>query len=125
MSDKQIVTEFDDRHQFMEFLRSNPGYIVVKLGADWCGPCKVIEDDVYSFFAECPDNVICCDLDVDTNFDLYAYLKTKKMVTGIPAILVYEKNNTSYIPDFSYAGGNKAGFAEFKNQMMSEMQLKP
>ena len=31
MSTKTIVTEFESRHQFLDFLKSNPGHIVVKL----------------------------------------------------------------------------------------------
>tara|TARA_Y100000816_G_scaffold292296_1_gene286844 strand:- start:245 stop:643 length:399 start_codon:yes stop_codon:yes gene_type:complete len=118
----EIVTEFESRHQFMELLTLNPGFIVMKLGAEWCGPCKKIEDTVHSFFESCPkNNVVCCDIDVDESFDLYAFLKTKKMVNGIPAILVYEEGNTSYIPDYSYVGGDKTGaemfFLDIKNKI--------
>ena len=49
MSTKTIVTEFESRHQFLDFLKSNPGHIVVKFGADWCGPCKKIHDEVEDF----------------------------------------------------------------------------
>lgn len=119
----EIVTEFESRHQFMELLELNPGYIVVKLGAEWCGPCQKIHDLVDKFFSEVPkEYVICCDIDVDESFDLYAFLKTKKMVNGIPAVLVYEKNNTSYIPDFSYVGGDRRGFEMFTVDMLSRFK---
>jgi len=118
--EKQIITEFESRHQFLDFLKENPDHIIVKFGAEWCGPCKNIESNVKSFFLKCPHTVICCDIDVDESFDLYAYLKTKKMVNGIPAILVWEKGTTSYIPDHSYVGGDPNGFEEFAQSMLSK-----
>ena len=119
METKTIVTEFESRHQFLDFLKSNPGFVVVKLGAEWCGPCKKIHDEVNDFFSRCPENVICCDIDVDDSFDLYAFLKTKKMVTGIPVIMVWKQGSVEYIPDYSYVGADKEGLAKFVNMMLN------
>uniref|UniRef100_A0A6C0FC05 Thioredoxin domain-containing protein n=1 Tax=viral metagenome TaxID=1070528 RepID=A0A6C0FC05_9ZZZZ len=119
----EIVTEFESRHQFMELLQVNPGYVVVKFGADWCGPCKKIEHLVKEFFTKCPNHVVRCDIDVDESFDLYAFMKTKKMVNGIPVVLVWKEDNTSYIPDFSYVGGDPEGFTQFASQMLQEFSI--
>ena len=119
METKTIVTEFESRHQFLDFLKSNPGFVVVKLGAEWCGPCKKIHNEVNDFFSRCPENVICCDIDVDDSFDLYAFLKTKKMVTGIPVIMVWKQGSVEYIPDYSYVGADKEGLANFVNMMLN------
>ena len=101
---KKIVSEIANREAFFHLLGHNPGLIVLKLGATWCGPCQKIKDVVHGFFASSPDEVICCDIDVDESFDLYALLKSKKMVNGIPVILCYKKGNLSYIPDDSITG---------------------
>lgn len=119
METKTIVTEFESRHQFLDFLKSNPGFVVVKLGAEWCGPCKKIHNEVNDFFSRCPENVICCDIDVDDSFDLYAFLKSKKMVTGIPVIMVWKQGSIEYIPDYSYVGADKEGLANFVNMMLN------
>ena len=119
METKTIVTEFESRHQFLDFLKSNPGFVVVKLGAEWCGPCKKIHNEVNDFFSRCPENVICCDIDVDDSFDLYAFLKSKKMVTGIPVIMVWKQGSVEYIPDYSYVGADKEGLANFVNMMLN------
>ena len=106
--DFEIVTEFESRHQFMELLQFNPGYVVVKLGAEWCGPCQKLHDLVDKFFNDVPkEYVVCCDIDVDESFDLYAYLKQKKIVTAIPALLCYYKNNKQLIPDDVLIGADK------------------
>tara|TARA_B100000035_G_C20974736_1_gene542651 strand:- start:633 stop:977 length:345 start_codon:yes stop_codon:yes gene_type:complete len=92
------------RKDLMEVLQKNPGLIFIKLGASWCKPCELINDDVKNTFEKMPEEVLCFIVDVDESFDLYAFLKTKKMVQGIPTILCYHKENLSYIPDDSVSG---------------------
>jgi len=104
MTSKQIIASFEDRDEFLRLLKVNPGLVIVKLGATWCGPCQKIAHVVHAFFASSPDNVVCADVDVDESFDLYAVLKQKKMVNGIPAILLFKKGNVSFIPDDSVTG---------------------
>jgi thiol-disulfide isomerase/thioredoxin len=83
------------------------------MGATWCGPCKKIKPVVDAFFASSPENVICCEIDVDESFDLYSYFKSKKMVNGIPIIMCFKKGNLSYIPDDSITGADPAGLDAF------------
>lgn len=106
MASKVIISKFESRQVFFNLLKNNPGLIILKLGAEWCGPCKKIAPILEGFFLSSPDTVICADIDVDESFDLYAYLKNKKMVNGIPAILCYKKGNTSFIPDDSITGAD-------------------
>jgi hypothetical protein len=110
---KQVVSEIKDRHAFFNLLNHNTGLIIIKLGAEWCGPCKQIKHIVHAFFATSPAEVICCDIDVDECFDLYAFLKSKKMVNGIPAMLCYRKDNKTYIPTDSVVGADPAALDAF------------
>jgi thiol-disulfide isomerase/thioredoxin len=113
MSKKVIISHFQSRNDFMRLLDNNPGLVIVKLGATWCGPCKKIKPVLDAFYATSPDNVICCDIDVDECTDLYSYFKSKKMVNGIPAILLYKKGNNSYIPDDSITGADPVELDKF------------
>jgi thioredoxin 1 len=106
MASKVIISKFDSRQDFFNLLTNNPGLVILKLGAEWCGPCKKIAPILEAFFLTSPDNVVCADIDVDESFDLYAYLKNKKMVNGIPVIMCYKKGNTSFIPDDSITGAD-------------------
>jgi len=106
MATKTIISKFDSRNDFFKLLSNNPGLIIVKLGAEWCGPCKRIAPVLEGFFASSPDTVLCCDIDVDESFDFYAFLKSKKMVNGIPVILCYKKDNQTFIPDDTITGAD-------------------
>jgi len=113
---KQIISEIENRGAFLTLLTHNPGLIVLKLGAEWCGPCKTIKNAVHGFFATSPPEVVCCDIDVDKSFDFYSFLKSKKMVNGIPVLLCYKKGNTTYIPDDIITGSNPQELHNFFNR---------
>jgi len=106
MSQKTIISYFQSRDHFIRLLENNPGLVIIKMGATWCGPCKKIQPVVDAFFASSPANVICCEINVDESFDLYSYFKSKKMVNGVPVIMCYKKGNTTYIPDDSVSGAD-------------------
>ena len=116
---RDIVTHIESRQILMDLIKQNPGHIVIKLGADWCGPCKRIENHVKEFFSRCPLNVVCCDIDIEESFDVYAYLKSKRMVDGIPTVLVYSRGNESFIPDHIHSGGDPVSFESFSSAMLS------
>ena len=103
---KQVVSEIANRSAFFTLLEHNPGIIVLKLGSEWCPPCKTIKPAVNGFFASSPPEVICCDIDVDKSFDFYSFLKSKKMVNGIPVLLCYKKGNSTFIPDDMVTGSD-------------------
>ena len=103
---KQIISEIANREAFFTLLQHNTGLIVIKLGSSWCGPCKTIKPAVHGFFVSSPPEVICADIDVDVSFDFYSFLKSKKMVNGIPVLLCYKKGNATYIPDDMITGSD-------------------
>jgi hypothetical protein len=49
----------------------------------------------------------CSIIDIDDNFEIYAFLKSKKMVNGVPVILCYKKGNISWIPDKAVVGADE------------------
>ena len=95
VSDKTIST----RTEFKTLLEENKSVVVLKIGAEWCGPCKKIEGLVHEYIEKLPEVATCMVLDIDECFDLYAFLKSKKIVTAIPTLLAYYKGNTHYAPD--------------------------
>lgn len=122
MASKTIIYKFDSRNDFFKLLEMNPGLVIIKLGAEWCGPCKKIAPVLEGFFASSPDNVVCADIDVDESFDFYAYLKNKKMVNGIPVILCYKKGNKNFIPDDSITGADPVALDAFFKRCGKHLQ---
>jgi thioredoxin-like negative regulator of GroEL len=110
---KQIISQIASRDAFFHLLGNNPGLIILKLGATWCGPCKQIEHVVHGFFATSPPQVVCGDIDVDESFDFYSFLKSKKMVNGIPVLLCYKKGNTTFAPDDMVTGSEPQALDAF------------
>tara|TARA_Y100000992_G_scaffold172588_3_gene116284 strand:+ start:6776 stop:7210 length:435 start_codon:yes stop_codon:yes gene_type:complete len=114
---KEIYTEIPDRDTFLLYLKQNPGIMVFKFGAKWCRPCKFIENDLEILFTKTPKNVLCFDIDVDECFDVYSFLKSKKQVNGIPAVLCYIKGNTTFAPNFSHTGSDLKTLTLFFNKV--------
>jgi thioredoxin-like negative regulator of GroEL len=108
-----VITEIRDREHFIQIIKSNPGVIIMKFGAKWCGPCKQIEPFINEAFARMPDTVQCMNIDVDQYTDVYAFLKSKRIVNGIPVVLAYTKNNTGIIPDDIVIGADLKGLRNF------------
>ncbi|MCK5884428.1 MAG: thioredoxin family protein [Bacteriovoracaceae bacterium] len=71
---------------------------VIKFGADWCGPCKMIGPVLEKISGEF-ENVEIYDVNVDQNQDL----SVKYAVRGIPA--VYFVKNGNVVDSFVGARG--------------------
>ena len=112
----RIIEFKGNRDIFFEMLKINPGVFIFKFGAESCGPCKTIKKYIDNVSLVLPVNTMYIyNVDVDDCFDLYAYLKQKKMITGIPTLLAYKMGNTYFAPDASISGTNEADLAHFFN----------
>lgn len=101
-----IITSIASLADFQTILKNNPGVVVLKMGAEWCGPCKRIHREVVQGFAAMPANVQKVVLDIDESIELYSYLKKKRRVNGIPAILSWNRGNDTDVPDDGVLGGD-------------------
>ena len=116
----EIILE--NREDLTEYLKTTKyEYVILKFTATWCNPCKVVDPFIENLitekeneFKEQPNKFLYIKVDVDDCFDLYSFLKAKKMVRGIPTIFLYAKhmytNNDEskmYIPQASISGTNE------------------
>jgi thioredoxin-like negative regulator of GroEL len=104
----QYETEINSTYEFAEELKNNnPGLILVKFGATWCKPCKKVDTLIKERMLQMPDTFSCFIIDIDECLDVYAFLKAKRMVNGIPSILAWKKGNQGIIPDAVVASSNE------------------
>lgn len=122
--EQKIITELNvaNLKTLQNSLSNN--VLIIKFGADWCGPCKKIAPLYYEFINNSvKSNIIFADIDVDENLDLYMALKKQKMVTGIPVFLAFwggVKRDMWYIPDDSVIGADEKQVSEFFKRCASK-----
>lgn len=121
-----IYTKFSELNDFKNVLGNNPGVVVVFMHAEWCRPCKLIDQFVKQWFSIINfrnTNIICCDLDVDANPKIYATFKRYRRINGIPSILVYYKSSGLLETDETISGPTKAELMNLFNRLLDEYSI--
>lgn len=118
------ITSIKDMNEFKTIIEKNPGLVLIKYGAEWCGPCKKIEPLVNEWFKKINDNtsnVQTYMIDVDECFELYSFMKGKRMIGGIPAIHCYEKGTITHIPNDMVVGASPYEINNFFNRCLQKL----
>jgi hypothetical protein len=114
-----IIKKVESVERFRDILANNPGIVIVKFGATWCGPCRKIDPDINEIFSKMPETVQCVILDIDESIEIYSFLKSKRRVNGVPVLLCYQQGNLNYIPNETVVGANKDQLLMFINRCLS------
>jgi thioredoxin 1 len=69
---------------FNEHVLGREGKVLVKFGAQWCGPCKQVAPVLEGLKDEGYDNIYDCDVDKDQD------AAVKYFVRGVPTFIVFE-----------------------------------
>jgi thiol-disulfide isomerase/thioredoxin len=110
-----LSTKLKTRAELEDILKNNPGIIVIKLGAEWCGPCKRIEPIVEKFFNNSPGNCLCISIDIDESIDIFAMYKRFRVLNGIPGLVCYTIEDDSIYPNFICNTANPVQVEKFFN----------
>ena len=132
MINKLELEEDLDRNGFKDIILKNKDIIILKFTADWCGPCgkakPIVEtklNELEEFIKEKKNVVInFYEIVVDDYFDIYALLKSKKMLSGIPHMMCFVGENNFerqnyYVPDFSVSGADTNNITTFFDNIKS------
>lgn len=122
--EKTIYSELSK--ETLEYILNNEKdkIVIIKMGAEWCRPCLNIKSDVYSYFNQMPDNVLCFDLDIDQNFEIFNEFKKKKMVKSIPVLMVYyckKPRDHWYIADNNISNSDKNVVFNFFKEIINNV----
>jgi thiol-disulfide isomerase/thioredoxin len=101
---KPIITEINSMSEFKEIIsRPEIRTTILKLSATWCAPCQRIAPLVHQWTDRLPNDIQVCFLDIDVSMGMYSYLKSKRLIKGVPALLRFDSKpygfNDQPIPD--------------------------
>lgn len=101
-----------ERNTFKNYVKSNQ-FVIVKVSATWCGPCKRSSPCVESCWKKMPENVNMVVLDADDCSDVCSYLKIK----SVPTIITFINGNQhNYL-----VSSNEDDIIDFFNQILKDI----
>jgi thioredoxin 1 len=76
----------DDRNKFKQFIEKNKDKkIILKFYADWCNPCKNINNTVNNMFNKIKDEKILVNINIDKLKNVKSYYK----INAVPTIMTF------------------------------------
>ena len=120
-----VKTIMENSEKLQSVLQENDSWVVLKLSATWCRPCKIAEPFFIPWFSSLKDHVNFYLLDIDENFEIYGFLTKKKRINGIPSFLAWKKGNTGVIPDLFYSGSDVKQINALFNTILSDSTVPP
>jgi thioredoxin-like negative regulator of GroEL len=113
------------RTQFQHAIEHNTGIVIFRLVSPWCKFCngtRAMWDNFVQQVANCSADVTCHEIDIDASPDVYAYLRSKRIITGIPCALAWYRGNHTIGPDESCTSGRPQDMTAFFNKMAYAMR---
>tara|TARA_B100001093_G_C26001946_1_gene666050 strand:- start:17 stop:400 length:384 start_codon:yes stop_codon:yes gene_type:complete len=113
------ILEGITKDQLINFQNNSPipHQVIIKFEAEWCKPCQQIKELCHNLANQLNNNVGYIVVDIDENIELYAYLKTKKQVKGVPTLLSYHAGPRNpgewFLPNDSVVGADNNGIVNF------------
>lgn len=121
-----VITEpITIRNQFIQLITNAPQifpgceHVIIRFTAEWCGPCKEIAHLVAQYIPRLAPNVWYVDINIDQSHDIYSFLKSKRVIGGIPTIFCYSfprpivTRHTAHLPTQSVVGADPAKINDF------------
>lgn len=101
--------------------------VIIWFSAPWCAPCRRIKatclDRINKIDELQSKNIDIYTINIDDHMGLFGWLKTKRMVPGIPTLLAYYgdvERDIWYIPDDSVSGADVKKVNEFFDRCLKK-----
>lgn len=108
-----VIYDVENMEVFRDMIRTNPGVIIFKFGADWCGPCRKAKPIIMQHLGTLGPRIQYVEINVDESIELYSFLKNKRQIIGIPCMLAYHKGNNTYLPNDMVSGADAEQITKF------------
>ena len=105
--------KIETKEEFENIICNKKDKAIFKFTADWCGPCKKAKPIIDENLKKLPESIIFNEVDIDESIEIYGMLKSKRLVTSIPALICYNKDNKSLWPDEIISSSNKDDIDRF------------
>ena len=85
------IRELTSVEDYKEFMAQDPGKLhILKFGADWCGPCKVLETNIKNLDLGNNTDVLMAEIDVDA--DGTSSIVEEYAIRSIPNTFFFKNN---------------------------------
>lgn len=82
------VRKIKSLEEFQEFINTPDSLNVVKIGAPWCGPCRILEKTLHELNEIEVDGVLLAEINADEEW--FEDLGNELKVRGIPVLFAYK-----------------------------------
>ena len=89
MANKKIISVFENRQDFFNLLKVNPGLVIIKFGATWCGPCRMMGPVIDDLSKELGQAYKFVKINIDEEREI----AIKYSVSSIPTFLFMKDGN--------------------------------
>ena len=115
-----MESKIESKQDFEKVIRNKTDKVIFKFTADWCGPCKKAKPIIDENLKKLPESILFNEVDIDESIEVYGMLKSKRLVTSIPALICYNKDNDSLWPDEIISSSNKNDIDNFFNKCINQ-----
>lgn len=82
------IKEIKNLEEYNEFINNSNSLNVTKLGAQWCGPCRILEQTLNNLTDEEVKGVLLAEINVDDEWFEDKAVELK--IRGIPVIIAFK-----------------------------------
>mgnify|MGYP000962756575 CR=1 FL=1 len=103
---------FYNRNELKTFLKDNP-YVIIRVSATWCGPCKKIQPLLNERINNLPDNIKVVYVDYDKHRDVATSLK----IQNVPTFMFFKES----CPDICLVGAQVPKVVKFFDSVVAKV----
>jgi thioredoxin 1 len=106
-----IKKDFEDLNSLEEFTNQHR-LVLVDFYADWCEPCKMLDEILMELEKDLPATVSICKIDIDKNPSLQKHFS----IMSVPTLMIFNEGRMEWrMPGFELAQDLKKRIEAFLN----------